>query len=95
MNITRLKIVLASILAWGLCTIPTMASACPVCYGNAESPRVQGMNTAIMAMLGITGFVLTGIGTFFIMVVKRIRANRHAARTSFVDDNGDLQWNNF
>jgi heme/copper-type cytochrome/quinol oxidase subunit 2 len=78
-----------------LCTLLTNTSmlACPVCYGNTESPMIDGMNTAILAMLGITGFVLTGISTFFIMMRKKIKSQQTNA--PFIDKKGELQWNNF
>jgi hypothetical protein len=50
-----------------------LATACPSCYGNAQSSRIDGMNTAILTMVGIVGFVLTGISSFFVRMAKRSR----------------------
>ncbi len=70
--------------------------ACPVCYGAADSPMLDGMNVAIMVLLGITGTVLAGIGSFFIMMRKRSKIlNDHSAGKAVVDKRGILQWNNF
>lgn len=52
-------------------------SACPVCYGASDSPMTDGMNKAIIAMLGITGFVLTGISSFFFMMIKKIKSKKN------------------
>ena len=35
--------------------------ACAVCLGNADAAAVDGMNKAIISLLGTTGFVLVGI----------------------------------
>ncbi|MFI5253685.1 MAG: hypothetical protein ACHQQQ_14790 [Bacteroidota bacterium] len=53
------------------------AQACPACYGAAHSSRIDGMNAAIMTMIGITGFVLTGISTVFFGIWKRSRLMRY------------------
>ena len=34
---------------------------CAVCFGDPNSSAVDGMNKAIVALLGTTGFVLFGI----------------------------------
>ena len=39
---------------------------CAVCYGAADDPMVQGMNSAILFLLGIISFILISIiGTSF------------------------------
>tara|TARA_R100000315_G_scaffold56505_1_gene30860 strand:+ start:188 stop:403 length:216 start_codon:yes stop_codon:yes gene_type:complete len=35
--------------------------SCGVCYGDPNSAAVDGMNKAIISLLGTTGFVLSGI----------------------------------
>ena len=35
--------------------------ACAVCFGDVDSSAVDGMNTAIISLLGTTGVVLSGI----------------------------------
>jgi hypothetical protein len=54
--------------------------ACPVCYGASDSPLTAGMDTAILVMLGITGFVLTAIVSCFFLLWRR--AKRHQAALS-------------
>ena len=71
----------------------SLASACPVCYGASDSAAVDGMNKAILTMLSITGFVLTGVTSFFFMMRKKIKSQK--SQTPFVDKQGNLQWNNY
>ena len=81
------------------------AGACPVCFGDKESPMTAGMNNAILVMLGITGFMLALIALFFVMMWRRYKRQYHAiSGHAFVDERGRLQmphekgvveWNNF
>jgi hypothetical protein len=50
------------------------AHACPVCYGAADSPANQGMNLAIMSLLGVTGSVLAAFVSMFLHIRRRARA---------------------
>lgn len=52
------------------------AFACPVCFGATDSPVAQGINLAILALLGITGAVLGSFVAFFIYLAKRARQVR-------------------
>mgnify|MGYP001583557044 CR=1 FL=1 len=58
------------------------ASACPSCYGQAQGPVIDGMNRAIMTMIGITGFVLTGFVALFISIGRRAKQYNAAAATT-------------
>ena len=50
------------------------ASACGVCFGNPDSLQTQGVEAAILTLLGITyATILTIIGAF---VYRRFRARR-------------------
>ena len=51
----------------------TMSRACPNCYGDPESAMTDGMNMAIISLLGITGSVLAGLVGFFIFLRRRFR----------------------
>ena len=48
-------------------------SACPVCYGASDSPMADGVNAAILVLLGITGSVLIAFAAFFVYLRKRSR----------------------
>jgi hypothetical protein len=74
---------------WGLAVLRTAACAlvllllpadpalaCPVCFGPADSPMVDGVNIAILFLLGITGSVLGGFVAFFVHLARRARQVR-------------------
>ncbi len=74
-----------------LCTLvlTVPASACPSCYGQAEGPVIDGMNSAIGAMIGIVGFVLSGFVVMFIAIGKRTRQmNQPPAIGPAINDKG-------
>jgi len=51
--------------------LPSSVFACGSCYGAADSPATNGMNFAILSMIGITGGVLAMITSFFLYLRKR------------------------
>jgi hypothetical protein len=53
-----------------LITAPS-AHACAACYGQSDSAMAQGMNWGIMALLGVIGFVLAGLTSFFVFINRR------------------------
>ena len=81
----------ATLIIFAKIAISSAALACPSCYGAADSPMTAGMNTAILVMLGIIGFVLVAISTFFGWVWRRSRKNRiQLSEHAFVDEKGML-----
>ena len=52
---------------------PRAAFACPVCFGQSDSPMALGTNMAILFMLGVTGSVLAGFAGFFIYLMRRAK----------------------
>ena len=63
----------ALMLAW-ICSAPA-AQACATCFGASDAPMAQGMNAGIFALLGVIGFVLMGVVTFFGYLAWRV--SRH------------------
>ena len=59
--------------------IPRAALACPVCFGQNDSPLAAAMNMGIIFMLLIVAGVLTAFASFFIYLMRRAKA---AARQS-------------
>ena len=57
-----------------LLALPNVAFACGSCYGAADSPQTNGMNFAILSMIGVTGGVLTAMTSFFLYLRKRAKA---------------------
>jgi hypothetical protein len=56
-----------------LVAAPRAALACPVCFGQSDSPMAWGTNMAILFMLGLTGVVLTGFGGFILYLMRRAK----------------------
>ena len=59
--------------------MPRLALACPVCFGQNDSPLAAAMNMGIVFMLVIVAGVLTAFASFFIYLMRRAKA---AARQS-------------
>ena len=61
------------LLTLGLAVVPRTALACPVCFGQSDSPMAWGVNMAIFFMLGVTGLVLAGFAGFFVYLMRRAK----------------------
>ena len=48
--------------------------ACPVCFGDANSPMTIAANNGIWFMLGIVALMLSAFATFFIHLMRRAKA---------------------
>ena len=53
--------------------VPRAALACPVCFGQTDSPLASATNMGIIAMLGIVGSVLTGFAAFIVHLNRRAK----------------------
>jgi hypothetical protein len=53
--------------------VPNALLACPVCFGQNDSPLASAMNLGIFAMLMITVGVLVAFASFFIQLMRRAR----------------------
>ena len=54
--------------------VPRAALACPVCFGQSDSPLAQGVNMGIYFLLAVIGGVLVAFASFFIYLARRARA---------------------
>ena len=63
-----MKTALATI---ALLAIPRLALACPVCFGNPNSPQTRAVQTGILALLLVTVAMLASIGGFFFVYLRR------------------------
>ncbi len=98
-----LFLVLAGVLLTLLVCQSTLA--CPACYGAKDSPMTAGMNDAILAMLGIIGFVLSAIVACFLVIWRRNNQRKKLlSNETFITDDGVLktknskgvfEWNNY
>ncbi|MBT4054378.1 MAG: hypothetical protein HOI72_08560 [Candidatus Marinimicrobia bacterium] len=51
--------------------IPETAQACATCFGDPSAPASQGLNWAIITLLGVTGGVLGGVISTIISIGKK------------------------
>jgi hypothetical protein len=53
--------------------VPRAALACPVCFGQSDSPMAWGTRMGVFFMLGITVSVLAAFAAFFIYLMRRAK----------------------
>ena len=56
-----------------LLAAPRAALACPVCFGQSDSPLANATNMGIIAMLGVVAGVLSGFAAFIVHLNRRAR----------------------
>ena len=56
-----------------LLAVARPALACPVCFGESDSPLANAMNLGILVMLGVIGAVLVGFVSFIVHLNRRAR----------------------
>ena len=81
-TVQRVLIVIAILL------IPTVLSACPVCYGAPDSPMTKSSNNAILFMIGVIGFVQIGFIAMFWSFWRRAKAMRRLKESFRLLDGG-------
>ena len=57
-----------------LLAAPRAALACPVCFGQNETPLGNAIKGGVILMLVLVGGVLTGFGAFIVQLNRRARA---------------------
>lgn len=62
-----------SIFTFAMLLAPRAALACPVCFGQNDSPLAKAMNLGILAMLVVVAGVLASFASFFIYLSRRAR----------------------
>ena len=71
-----------TILTLGLLAAPRAALACPVCFGNSDSPLAIATNMGIVAMLIVVAGMIGAFATFFIYLNRRARRVAVRERTA-------------
>ena len=61
----------AIIIAIAVALLPEVGYACATCFGDPTAPASQGLNWAIITLLGVTGGVLGGIISTIISIGKK------------------------
>jgi maltodextrin utilization protein YvdJ len=56
-----------------LIAVARPALACPVCFGQNDSPLASAMNLGIFMMLLVVAGVLAAFASFFIYLMRRAR----------------------
>jgi hypothetical protein len=72
--LTRRAVLTAAILG-----APRAALACPVCFGQNDSPLAWAVNVGVFVMLGFVAAVLGAFATFFVYLARRARLAENAA----------------
>jgi heme/copper-type cytochrome/quinol oxidase subunit 2 len=62
--------------------MPSAAPACPSCYGSSAGPVIDGMNLAVLVMIGVTGGVFSWIISFAVRIARRERPGPPQASTT-------------
>ncbi len=62
--------------------------ACPVCFGAAESPLIDGAKLGVLVLLAVTLAVQLGFVSFFLYLRKRAK---HVAELELEAEWSDLQ----
>ena len=61
------------VFSWLVFAVPRVALACPVCFGQNDSPMAVAMNLGIIAMLIVVVGVLGAFASFFIYLMRRAK----------------------
>ena len=69
LGITRVLTMAAAMVVGGSSTV----FACPVCFGAAEAPMIDGARLGILVLLAITIAVQAGFVGFFLYLRKRAK----------------------
>jgi hypothetical protein len=67
-----------------LVAAPRAVLACPVCFGQSDSPLAKAINMGVIMMLGVVAVMLGSFGAFFMYLNRR--ANQVAAGMPGVGD---------
>jgi hypothetical protein len=73
-----------AVITFALLAAPRAALACPVCFGQNDSPLAVAMNQGILMMLGVVALVLGAFASFFIVLIRRAKAAELAASAAAV-----------
>ena len=62
-----------AIITLALLAAPRVAFACPVCFGNSDSPMAIAMNMGIFMMLMVVAGMIGAFAYFFIYLMRRAK----------------------
>jgi hypothetical protein len=61
------------VFSWLVFAVPRVALACPVCFGQSDSPMAIATNMGIIVMLVVVAGVLSAFASFFIYLMRRAK----------------------
>jgi hypothetical protein len=67
------RAVLRVLVTMAVLAAPRAALACPVCFGQSDSPLARGVNMGVLFLLGTITAVLIGFAAFMIYLARRAR----------------------
>lgn len=67
---------LSSLIVPATLILPTVAAACPVCFGEPDSATTRGLKAAIALLSGAATLVLGGIGAVVVGIARRAKQGR-------------------
>jgi len=67
---SRLRVFVSSSL---MLAAPRSALACPVCFGQSDSPMAIATNMGIIVMLVVVAGVLSAFASFFVYLMRRAK----------------------
>ena len=79
---SRVKFFRVFVFSWLLFAAPRVALACPVCFGNSDSPLAIATNMGIIAMLVVVAGMIGAFATFFIYLNRRAKRVAAQERTA-------------
>ncbi len=65
------------LLIWAAGTQP--ASACAVCYGDAEGPMIKAASMGVWLMFGLVAALQSSFALFFIYLGRRVRKMKESS----------------
>jgi hypothetical protein len=51
--------------------VPCSLLACPICFQVEQSPTTDGLQAAVLVLIGVTTCVLAGCATFVVRMARR------------------------
>lgn len=62
-----------TLLTLGMLVAPRAALACPMCFGQNDTPMGNAVKAGVILMLAIVAAVLAGFGAFIVHLNRRAR----------------------
>ena len=62
-----------ALLTVAILTMPRVALACPVCFGQNDTPMGNAVKAGVILMLVLVGGVLAGFAAFIVQLNRRAR----------------------